>query len=96
MAWVKELLLRRGLTPASSWLNLVERFFADLTADVVREGSFGSVPALVSAIESYLAERNLAPKPYRWRAKGADILAKLQRAKISLETVKSRTSGTGH
>ena len=45
---------------ASSWLNLVERFFADLTADVVREGNFGSVPALVSAIESYLAERNLA------------------------------------
>src|SRR5881396_1352752 len=41
---------------ASSWLNLVERFFADLTADVVREGSFGSVPALVCAIENYLAE----------------------------------------
>ena len=81
---------------ASSWLNLVERFFADLTADVVREGSFSSVPALVSAIEGYLAERNLAPKPYRWRAKGADILAKLQRAKKSLETVTSRTSGTAH
>ena len=81
---------------ASSWLNLVERFFADLTADVVREGSFSSVPALVSAIEGDLAERNLAPKPYRWRAKGADILAKLQRAKKSLETVTSRTSGTAH
>ena len=79
---------------ASSWLNLVERFFADLTADVVREGSFTSVPALVSAIEGYLVERNLAPKPYRWRAKGADILAKLQRAKKSLETVTSRTLGT--
>jgi transposase len=81
---------------ASSWLNLVERFFADLTADVVREGSFESVPALVGAIEGYLAERNLAPKPCRWRAKGADILAKLQRAKKSLETVTSRTSGTAH
>ena len=76
---------------ASSWLNLVERFFADRTADVVREGSFGSVPALVAAMETYLTERNLAPKPYRWRAKGADILAKLQRARKSLETVASLT-----
>lgn len=81
---------------ASSWLNLVERFFADLTADVVREGSFTSVPELVSAIESYLTERNLSPEPYRWHAKGADILAKLQRAKISLNAVMSQTSGTGH
>ena len=79
-------------TPTDSpWLNLVERFFADLTADVVGEGSFTSVPARVTAIEGYLAERNLAPKPYRWRAKGADILAKLQRAKIPLDTVTSRT-----
>ncbi len=76
---------------ASSWMNLVERFFADLTAEVVREGSFGSVPELVAAMETYLAERNLAPKPYRWRAKGADILAKLQRARKSLAVVTSRT-----
>ncbi len=81
---------------ASSWLTLVERFFADLTAAVVREGRFASVPALVRAIEDDLAERNLAPKPYRWRAQGADILAKLQRAKNALEAVTSRTSGTGH
>ena len=79
---------------ASSWMNLVERFFADLTAEVVREGSFGSVPELVAAMETYLAERNLAPKPYRWRAKGADILAKLQRARKSLDAVTSRTCGT--
>ena len=76
---------------ASSWMNLVERFFADLTAEVVREGSFGSVPELVAAMETYLAERNLAPKPYRWRAKGADILAKLQRARKSLEAVTAWT-----
>ena len=68
---------------SSSWLNLVERFFADLTARVVREGSFGSVRELVTAIETYLAGRNLAPKPYRWRAKGADILAKIRRAKAA-------------
>jgi transposase len=68
---------------SSSWLNLVERFFADLTAQVVREGSFGSVRELTGAIETYLAERNLQPKAYRWRAKGADILAKIQRAKAA-------------
>lgn len=68
---------------SSSWLNLVERFFADLTSQVVREGSFGSVKELTTAIETYLAERNLTPKPYRWRAKGADILAKIQRARTA-------------
>ena len=70
---------------SSSWLNLVERFFADLTRDVVREGSFRSVRQLVKAIESYLAERNEHPKPYRWKAKGEDILAKIHRAKIAME-----------
>ena len=92
-AWIaRHPRFRLHFTPtASSWLNLVERFFADLTAEVVRAGSFGSVSALVAAMETYLAERNLAPKPYRWRAKGADILAKLQRARKSLENVTSLT-----
>jgi len=66
---------------SSSWLNLVERFFRDLTVDVVREGSFGSVTELVRALEQYLAERNLAPRPYRWKAQGQEILAKLHRAR---------------
>jgi transposase len=65
----------------SSWMNMVERFFADLTADVVREGSFNSVRALAAAIEAYLAERNADPKPYKWKAQGAEILAKITRAK---------------
>ena len=65
---------------ASSWLNLVERFFRDLTEDVVREGSFASLRELVGAIEAYLAEHNLAPKRYLWSARGEDILAKILRA----------------
>lgn len=69
---------------SSSWLNLVERFFRDLTEDVVREGSFGHVEELVGAIQSYLAERNLAPKRYVWRKKGEEILAKIQRARAAL------------
>ena len=66
---------------SSSWLNLVERFFAQLTEDVVREGSFGSVAQLLSAIEDYLLEWNHTPRPYRWHAKGEEILAKIQRAR---------------
>lgn len=66
---------------SSSWLNLVERFFRDLTMDMVREGSFASVPELVAAMEQYLARRNLAPRPYRWKATGEQILAKLHRAR---------------
>lgn len=68
---------------SSSWLNLVERFFRQLTDDVVREGSFGSVPELVAAINVHLAHHNLKPRPYRWRAEGAAILEKIRRAKAA-------------
>jgi transposase len=70
---------------SSSWMNLVERFFRDLTEDVVREGSFTSVSELVQAITGYLAERNLNPTPYVWKKKGEEILAKIQRAREALE-----------
>jgi len=74
----------------SSWMNLVERFFRDITQAVIREGSFGSVRELSEAIISYLADRNEQPKPYRWKAKGEEILAKIQRARAVL----AKTSGT--
>jgi transposase len=73
---------------SSSWMNLVERFFRDLTEDVVREGSFTSVQELVQSITGYLTERNLTPKRYVWKAKGAEILAKIQRARETLEKQK--------
>ena len=69
---------------SSSWMNLVERFFGELTQDVIRDGSFSSVRELVRDIESYLAERNLNPKPYKWKAKVEDILRKIQRARQAL------------
>lgn len=68
----------------SSWMNLVERFFADLTNDCVREGSFESVRKLIDAIDEFLAVRNEAPKRYVWRAKGEDILRKIEKAKAVL------------
>ena len=66
-------------------MNLVERFFRDLTEDVVRAGSFGSVRQLVRAIELYLADRNAEPVPYRWKAKGEEILRKIQRARTAVK-----------
>ncbi len=66
---------------SSSWMNLVERFFRDITEDVIRDGSFTSVNQLVQAVTHYLAERNLSPKRYVWKAKGEEILAKIQRAR---------------
>lgn len=69
---------------SSSWLNMVERFFADLTGDVIRAGSFTSVHDLVRDINTYLAARNAAPRPYVWKAAGAEILAKIERARMAL------------
>jgi hypothetical protein len=62
----------------------VERFFRDISEEAISEGSFSSVRDLSLAIEIYLAQRNLDPKPYRWRARGADILAKIQRARQAM------------
>ena len=62
-------------------MNLVERFFRDLTVDCVRDGSFTSAGELVASIETYLAQRDLDPKRYVWKAEEQEILRKIQRAK---------------
>jgi len=72
-------------TPTSaSWLNLVERFFRDLTDDQIRRGVFRSVADLEKTIADYLKHRNANPKPYRWTATASSILNKVQRDKVSL------------
>jgi transposase len=76
---------------SSSWLNLVERFFRDLSQDVVLPGSFSSVQELKEAIFGYLAERNLAPKRYVWKAKGEEILMKINQARERLNAIIKRT-----
>src|SRR4029077_4655328 len=65
---------------SSSWLNLVERFFGEITAKVIRPGSFRSVGALVADIFRFLHHHILNPKPYRWTADPKRILEKLDRA----------------
>ena len=74
----------------------MERFFRDLTEEVVREGSFRSVGELVRTIEVWLAERNRQPQRYVWRAEGAAILKKITRARVKLEEIKADTSRTAH
>jgi transposase len=74
---------------SSSWLNLVERFFRDISQDVIREGSFDNVGRLAAAILAYLAERNQAPTRYTWRADGKKILQKIQRARARLAEVQA-------
>jgi len=72
-------------TPTSaSWLNMVERFFRDLTHNQLRRGSFDSVEELISAVEEYLAQHNADPAPFIWTKSARDILEKVTRARQSL------------
>ena len=77
---------------SSSWMNLVERFFGELTEEVIRSGSFTAVSQLVRDIESYIAERNLNPKPYVWKAEGKEILRKIKSARDQLSRESSETN----
>ena len=71
-------------TPTSaSWLNMVERFFRDITDKRIRRDSFTSVAELKLAIDLYVAHHNIDPKPFIWTARASDILAKVTRAKAA-------------
>lgn len=72
---------------SSSWLNLVERFFGELTVECIRDGSFQNVRQLADSIMTYLGDRNDNPKRYVWKAKGEEILKKIQRARLALASV---------
>jgi transposase len=72
-------------TPTSaSWLNMVERFFRDLTQNRLRRGVFRSVGDLTAAIDEYLVRHNQDPKPYIWTKSASDILEKVTRARQAL------------
>ena len=72
----------------SSWLNLVERFFAEITNKRIRRGTFKSVSELTKAIADYIEEHNGRPKAFIWKASTEQIKAKI--AKLE------ETYGTGH
>jgi len=72
---------------SSSWLNLVERWFRELTDKALRRGVFHSVPDLIEKIEEYLDAHNDDPKPFVWTATAEDILAKVARGRVALQAV---------
>ena len=75
-------------TPTSaSWLNMVERFFRDISENRLRRDSFTSVDELEQAIAQYIEHHNKNPKPFIWTASADDILAKVTRAKAALARV---------
>ena len=74
-------------TPTSaSWLNMVERFFRDLTTERLRRGVFTSVPELQQAIDAYIAHHNVNPTPFIWTKSARDILQKVIRANSRLSS----------
>jgi len=73
---------------SSSWLNLVERWFGELTGKRIRRGVFVSVEDLKKAIEEFLATWNTDPKPFVWTATVESIVEKLNRCRQTLELIK--------
>jgi transposase len=72
---------------SSSWLNLVERWFGEITRKRIRRGVFQSVDQLIQAIDEYIVHNNAHPKPFVWTKKAEDIIEKVDRCKAVLETL---------
>src|SRR3989344_4289154 len=75
------------LPTSSSWLNLVERWFGEITRKRIRRGSFTSEAGLIRAIEAYIAENNRHPRPFIWTKTADEIIEKVNRCKPILETL---------
>jgi transposase len=72
---------------SSSWLNLVERWFRDITDKRIRRGSFHNVPALIDAITQYLQNHNQNPKVFVWSASVEHLMAKIAKCKEALDAL---------
>jgi len=90
-AWLaKHSRFKLHFTPTSaSWLNLVERFFAEITTKRIRRGVFRSVADLEEAIQDYLDRHNADPKPFVWTKSAEVVLDKERRALDRLEAIKA-------
>jgi transposase len=74
---------------SSSWLNMIERFFRDLTQNRLRRGVFQDLEQLIMGIGDYIDGHNKNPKPFIWTAKASDILEKVTRAQAALNNRRS-------
>ena len=90
-AWLKRhKRFHMHFTPtSSSWLNVIERWFRDITDQRIRRGVFKSVDQLIAAIMDYVNHHNNDPQTITWTAKAADILEKVTRAKAALDKTPS-------
>jgi transposase len=70
---------------SSSWLNLVERWFREITDKRIRRGAFRNVPELIDAIMAYIDAHNEDPESFEWTAKAQDIIEKVRRARDVLD-----------
>src|SRR4051794_20634814 len=76
---------------SSSWTNLIERWFKELTDKRLRRGRFTSVAELTEAITTWAEHWNIDPKPFIWKATAEEIIAKVQRGRETLHQIKSTT-----
>jgi len=76
---------------SSSWLNLVERWFKELTDKRLRRGAFNSVAALTEAIATWVSHWNDDPKPFVWHKTADEIIEKVRRGRATLHQIKSTT-----
>ena len=76
---------------SSSWVNLVERWFKELTDKHLRRGIFTSLAHLTEAITTWATHWNADPKPFIWKATAEDIIAKVQRGRATLHQIKTQT-----
>jgi transposase len=77
-------------TPTSaSWLNMVERFFGDLSERKLKRGVFQSLEKLVQEVNGYIEAHNKDPKPFIWPASATDILAKVKRARRKMDRLQT-------
>ena len=74
---------------SGSWLNIIERWFREITDKRIRRGSFISVQQLIDAIMEFIKAHNANPKPLIWTAKVQDILDKVARARAMIDKMKS-------
>jgi transposase len=88
-AWLKKhpRFIPHFVPTSSSWLNLVERWFSELTSKRIRRGTFHNVPELIAAIEEFMNTWNRNPKPLVWTATVDSIVEKLQRCRQTLENI---------
>jgi hypothetical protein len=72
---------------ASSWRNMIERWFGKLSDKAIRRGVFHNLPDLITAIETHLEANNTNPQPFIWTATADQILAKVRRGRVALDAI---------